>query len=234
MQTAIVKAVKAKKPSATPEAKAKQLAKGKEAIGEALATCLFKTITEQASKEEEFKTRLARYVSDVQALTREGHVAFREQLDTELATFRAIKKAMGDTKAGKEGLKEEGILGAYGYASIPVRISQWRAISKAMEKGLRIGKTTGFNKVITECVAFNNSVAAKAVKSVITHDDGTEEEVTVSVPSPAKKVGRKKKAELSLLEQVQALCKGAEKAELETIAAWCLKQAKQAPEAAPL
>ncbi len=218
MQTAIVKAVKAKKPSATPEAKAKQLAKGKEAIGEALAETLISAIHAQCESEEKIKGSLTLKIEELKTLTREGHLAFRARIESERESFNLMRKMSAKGMANpleNEDIAAKDTLGGYGFASFAVRLSQWVKLSNAIERGYKPPKQ-GFNKTYADAVAFMSSHAAS------------------ENPSPAKKVGRRKKTELSLLEQVQALCKGAEKAELETIAAWCLKQAKQAPEAALL
>jgi len=216
--TAIVKAVKAKKPSSTPESKAQAIIKGKQAKGEALAEVLISTIHAQCESEEKIKTSLALKIEELKTLTREGHLAFRARIESERESFNLMRKMQ--TQGMENPLEDTDVaakdtLGGYGFNSFAVRLSQWVKLSNAIERGYKPAKQ-GFNKTYADAVAFMSSHAAS------------------ENPSPAKKVGRKPKAQLSLLEQVQALCKGAEKAELETISAWALRASKKAVEAAPL
>lgn len=156
------KASKQKKPSSKPTEQAKAKRNAESAQGEAVAETLINTLNEQATIEEGHKTRLSLFVNDLKLLTHNGHLAFRSRLESELATVRALKKAMETTKAGKASLAEDSILSGYGHASIPVRISQWKAISSALDIGVRIPDGVGFNRVVSECVAFNRAHAANS------------------------------------------------------------------------
>lgn len=216
--TAIVKAVKAKKPSSTPDSKAKQLTKGKEAKGCALAEVLISAIHAQCESEEKIKNNLSLKIDELKTLSREGHLAFRARIESERESFNLMRKMQAKGMANpleNEDVAEKDTLGGYGFASFAVRLSQWVKLSNAIERGYKPAKQ-GFNKTYADAVAFMGAHAAS------------------ENPSPAKKVGRKAKPALSLLEQVQALCKQASKAELETISAWCLQASKKAVEPAPL
>lgn len=180
MTTTVTKAVptsmaaKQKKPSSKPTEQVKTQRAGESAQGEAIAEVLLETLTSQANVEEGHKTRLALFVLDLKQLTHNGHLAFRGRLESELTTVKALKKAMESTERGKEALHEDTILSGYGHASIPVRISQWKAISVALDIGVRLPEGVGFNRIVSECVAFNRSHAANAS----------------ATPAPTKRLGR--------------------------------------------
>jgi len=216
--TAIVKAVKAKKPSATPESKAQAIIKGKQAKGEALAEVLISAIHAQCDSEEKVKTSLSLKIEELKTLTREGHLAFRARIESERESFNLMRKMQ--TKGMANPLEDSDVaakdtLGGYGFNSFAVRLSQWVKLSNAIERGYKPAKQ-GFNKTYADAVAFMSSHAAS------------------ENPSPAKKVGRKPKAQLSLLEQVQGILANATKADLETVAAWCIKASKKAIEESPM
>ncbi len=216
--TAIVKAVKAKKPASTPESKAKQLVKGKEALGEALAETLINAIHAQCESEEKIKTSLTLKIEELKKLSREGHLAFRARIESERESFNLMRKMQSKGLSNpleNEDIAAKDTLGGYGFASFAVRLSQWVKLSNAIERGYKPAKQ-GFNKTYADAVAFMSSHAAS------------------ENPSPAKKVGRKAKPTLSLLEQVQKIYAQASKAELETLSAWALQASKKAAEPAPL
>lgn len=157
----VTKTVKAaKKPAHTEQAKKAQVSAGEKAQGEAIAESLVNTLSQHASVEEGHKTKLSLFVENLKTLTHNGHLGFRARLDAESATYNAMKKAMQTSTKGKTALAEDSILGAYGFASIPVRLTQWRSISKALDFGMKIPVSANFNKIVSECVAFNRAHAA--------------------------------------------------------------------------
>lgn len=180
MTTTVTKAVPTSKASAQKKPSSKQTEQTKAirnaeiAQGEAVAETLINTVKEHADIEERHKSRLSKFVADLKLLTHNGHLGFRRRLESERDTFNALKKAMSDTKAGEAAIAEDSILSGYGHAAIPVRISQWLAISKAMDIGVRLPDDIGFNRIVSECVAFNRSHAANS--------SGT--------PAPTKRRGR--------------------------------------------
>lgn len=210
--------VTAKKPVKGEDNQKTQRVKAEGAQGEALAELLIETLTSQAAIEEGHKTRLSLFVDDLRKLTHEGHLWFRARLDAELATVRALKKAAGETKAGEKALAEDSILGAYGYASIPVRVTQWKTISKAVDLGVKITENTGFNRVVKECKDFNDAHASNAGQT----------------PAPTVRRGRKPKAEETFAAKAAAFIKGLDQTDLSILIALAQKAMKTAPEAAPM
>lgn len=216
----IVKAapVTAKKPVKGETSQKTQRSKAEGAQGEALAELLIETLTNQATIEEGHKTRLGLFVTDLKKLTHEGHLWFRARLEAELATMRALKKAAGDTKAGEKALAEDSILGSYGFASMPVRVSQWKAISQALDIGVKIPEGVGFNRVVSECVAFNRAHASNAGQT----------------PAPTKRRGRPEGIKETFADKASKFIKGLDKTELSMLIALAQKAIKTAPETAPM
>lgn len=216
----IVKAapVTAKKPVKGEASQKAQRTKAEGAQGEALAETLLNALTEQAAVEEGHKSRLQLFVKDLAKLTHEGHLWFRARLDAELATVRALKKAAGETKAGERALAEDTILGAYGFASLPVRVSQWVAISKALDIGVKLDTSVGFNRIVSEAVAFNRAHASNAGQT----------------PAPTVRKGRPSGAKETFADKASKFIKGLDKTDLTMLIALAQKALKNAPDAAPM
>lgn len=210
--------VTAKKPVKGEASQKAQRTKAEGAQGEALAELLIETLTSQASVEEGHKTRLSLFVTDLKKLTHDGHLYFRSRLEAELETIRALKKAAGDTKAGEKALAEDSILGSYGFASMPVRVSQWKAISQALDIGVKIPEGVGFNRVVAECVAFNRAHASNAGQT----------------PAPTVRKGRPAGAKETFADKASKFIKGLDKTELTMLIALAQKALKNAPDVAPM
>lgn len=118
----------------------KAAVKGYKAKGAALATLCVRFAQEEVRAEEKRGQARIKFVTDIKALTPEGHAEFRAQLRRELL----------DLDAGESALVEAGVMtekestkGGYSAASFRVMVSNWMTISVACEAGLNILEEDG-------------------------------------------------------------------------------------------
>lgn len=118
----------------------KAAAKGFKAKGAALATLCVRFAQEEVRIEEKRGQARIKFVTDIKALTPEGHAEFRAQLRRELLSLDEGEELLVQAGAMTE---KESTKGGYSAASFRVMVSNWMTISVACEAGLNINEEDG-------------------------------------------------------------------------------------------
>lgn len=110
-----------------PVDQVKAAAKANGAKGTALATVCVAYATKCAKEDESRSEKLRSIVKSIGDLTREGHVAFRSELQAELDMIASLEKGVGAEKRTM----------GYSMNSFRTMVSNWKTISQACELGLK-------------------------------------------------------------------------------------------------
>ena len=110
------------------------------AKGAALATLCVRFAQEEVRIEEKRGQARIKFVTDIKALTPEGHAEFRAQLRKELLSLTEGEQLLVQAGAMAE---EESLKGGYSANSFRVMVSNWMTISIACEAGLSINEDDG-------------------------------------------------------------------------------------------
>jgi hypothetical protein len=114
--------------------------KAYKAKGAALATLCVRFAQEEVRIEEKRGQARIKFVTDIKALTPEGHAEFRAQLRRELLSLDEGEELLVQAGAMTE---KESTKGGYSAASFRVMVSNWMTISVACEAGLDVNEADG-------------------------------------------------------------------------------------------
>lgn len=119
-----------------PASRAKATAKPNADVakGNALAHLVVEWAWKEAEAEEKRGTKLALFVQSIGELAPEAHTTFRAALSQELAALAELDKASGMGESRKAG---------YSLASFRVMVSNLRAISEAVQLGMKTKDKAG-------------------------------------------------------------------------------------------